>query len=101
MGNKIVTEADRKATPRPALPIGEDDEIQLGPYRMPFWMAMARNTSLGSCASLASLVLPAGLTAQGLPVGLEFSALQGEDRRVLGLGLAIETVLGRQSRPQT
>jgi hypothetical protein len=22
MGNKIVTEADRKATPRPALPIG-------------------------------------------------------------------------------
>ena len=30
MGNKIVTEADRKATPRPALPIGVTATTEIG-----------------------------------------------------------------------
>jgi mandelamide amidase len=55
---------------------------------------MARNTSLGSCASMASLILPAGMTYTGLPIGMEFAALGGKDRELLSLGLTIERALG-------
>jgi mandelamide amidase len=52
------------------------------------------NAALGSCASLASLVLPAGLTSNGLPVGMEFAGLSGSDRELLGLGQSLEKALG-------
>ena len=55
---------------------------------------MARNTALGSCASMASLILPAGMTSNGLPVGMEFAALTGKDRELLSLGLSLEQALG-------
>jgi mandelamide amidase len=48
---------------------------------------------------MASLVLPAGTTLDGLPVGLEFDALSGGDRALLLLGLSLETVLGRGKAP--
>jgi mandelamide amidase len=34
------------------------------------------------------------MTSNGLPVGLEFDALMGNDRAVLALGLSLEKVLG-------
>jgi mandelamide amidase len=40
------------------------------------------------------LSIPAGLTRDGLPVGLEIDGLPGEDDRLLSLGMAIEAVLG-------
>jgi mandelamide amidase len=43
---------------------------------------------------MAGLVLPAGMTANGLPVGLEFDAMTGSDRSLLALGLSLEKVLG-------
>ncbi len=61
---------------------------------------MARNISLGSVASLASLVLPAGLTKDGLPVGIEFDALNGDDRKLLALGKSIEKALGPVAAPR-
>lgn len=44
------------------------------------------------------LSVPSGLTG-GLPVGLEFDALPGADSWLLGLGLAVESVLGRLPPP--
>jgi mandelamide amidase len=38
--------------------------------------------------------LPAGLSQQGLPVGLELDGLAGHDSELLGLGIAVERVLG-------
>jgi len=43
---------------------------------------------------MASLVLPAGVTASGLPVGMEFAGLSGTDREILALGLSLEKMLG-------
>ena len=57
------------------------------------------NVSLGSCASLASLVLPAGTTTGGLPIGLEFDALPDDDRRLLAVGLSLERALGSIAAP--
>jgi mandelamide amidase len=74
--------------------IGEEGEVEIRGQKIPFFMAMARNVALGSCASMASLILPAGLTANHLPVGMEFAALNGKDRELLGLGLSFEKALG-------
>jgi mandelamide amidase len=49
---------------------------------------------------MASLVLPAGLTATGLPIGMEFAGLSGMDREILALGLSLEKVLGPIPAPK-
>jgi indoleacetamide hydrolase len=74
--------------------IGEDAEVDIGGKKIPLYVAMSRNIALGSCASMASLVLPAGITSDGLPVGMEFDALTGNDLQLLSLGLSLEKALG-------
>jgi len=78
----------------PAFPQGDPGAIEINGHPIETVTAIGRNIGLGSCASLACLVLPAGITAGGLPVGLEFDALPGSDRRLLSIGLALEKVLG-------
>jgi mandelamide amidase len=81
--------------------IGEEDmEVDVRGRRMPLDEAMSRNIAPGSTAGLPGLVLPAGLTAGGLPVGLEFDGPAGADRPLLGLGLALEAVLGKLPPPR-
>jgi len=46
----------------------------------------------------AALSIPVGLS-QGLPVGLEVDAFPGNDSRLLGLGIAIQAVIGRLPAP--
>jgi mandelamide amidase len=55
---------------------------------------------VSSCASLASLVVPAGLTSAGLPIGLELDAMSGADRRLLGIGVAVQRALGPVAPPR-
>jgi len=78
--------------------IREDAEVTIRGEKVRFYVTMARNTALGSCASMASL--PAGMTSNGLPVGIEFDALNGNDRALLSLGLSIEKVLGPIPAPK-
>ncbi|HEV7432412.1 MAG TPA: amidase family protein [Steroidobacteraceae bacterium] len=77
-----------------ALPIGEDDETEIGGVKVPLREAMARNAGHGSAVGMACLVLPAGLTHSGLPVGIGFDMLPGRDEELLSLGLTLEQVLG-------
>ena len=78
----------------PAPKIEEDGSITVRGELVPNITTIGRNIALSSFASLASLVLPAGLTASGLPVGLEFDALPSTDRQLLGLGVSLERALG-------
>lgn len=78
----------------PPPPIGQDAEIEVRGQKLPIWYVMGRNIAVGSCASLPGLVLPAGLTSSGLPVGIEFDGPPGSDRELLALGLSLEKVLG-------
>jgi len=78
-----------------APPIGpESMEVDVHGRRMPLDTAMSRNIAPGSTTGLPGLVLPAGLTAEGLPVALEFDGPHGSDRSLLALGLALEAALG-------
>lgn len=57
---------------------------------------LIQNTEPAASACLPSIQLPIGLGAvTGLPVGLELDGPAGQDRRMLAIGIALESVLGR------
>jgi mandelamide amidase len=82
----------------PALPIGEEAEFEVKGNRFPLRF-LGRNADPGTCAGLPGIVLPAGLTNGNLPVGIALDAPAGADRRLLGIGLSIEGVLGQLPAP--
>jgi indoleacetamide hydrolase len=88
------------ATTVPPPPIGQDVEVAIGGKKVPFETAVVRNIAPGSTAGLPGLVLPAGLTSGGLPIGLEFDGPSGSDRALLALGSSLERVLGRLAGPR-
>ncbi len=87
-------------TMSPPLMIGEDGETIIRGQNVPLRTAMARNAALASCAGMPALVLPAGITHDGLPVGLEVDMARGEDRQLLALGLSLERALGPIPAPR-
>ena len=87
------------ATMVPAPRIGDEDMLEVAGRRIPFTTAIARNIDPGSTAGLPGLILPAGLTQEGLPVALEFDAPAGSDRRLLAIGVALERALGNLPPP--
>ena len=84
----------------PAPPIGQELEVEIGGQRLPLRTAMARNIAPASCAGLPGLVLCAGLTREGLPVGIEFAGPAGTDRDLLALGQTLESIIGRPPAPR-
>jgi mandelamide amidase len=84
----------------PAPPLGDNAEIALRGRPVPQRWVMARNTALSSCTEFPSLTLPAGLTREGLPVGVEFLGRHGEDRALLAAGVAVERACGRIAPPK-
>jgi indoleacetamide hydrolase len=55
---------------------------------------VAQNLFMAPRLGAAALSLPVGLSL-GLPVGLELDALPGNDSTLLGLGIAVQAVIGR------
>lgn len=81
-------------------PIGEESDALVSGKKISFFQAYGRNTALGPVASLASLVVPVGLSKDGLPIALEFSKLPNQDQDLLELGFALERTIGAISMPQ-
>lgn len=92
----LVFPATMTTAPR----IGDDGKISFGGRQVSFDEAMSRNIALGSTAGMPGLVIPAGLAANGLPVALEFDGPAGSDRALLGLGSAVERLLGTEPPPR-
>ncbi len=88
-------------TMMPPVPIGQDQEVTVNGKAVPFNTAISRNIAPGSTSGLPGLVLPVGLTAGGLPVTIELDGPSGSDRPLLGIGVAIENVLGRLPAPRS
>ena len=87
-------------TPLPAQPIsGSDETVSLNGEDVPTFPTFIRNTDPGSVAGIPGLSLPAGLTSEGLPVGLELDGPAFSDRHLLSLGLAVEAVLPDMPAP--
>jgi indoleacetamide hydrolase len=62
-------------------------------------LTLFRNTVPAAALGVPGLSLPAGLTSEGLPVGLEFDGLTGNDSALLALGVAAEAAIGRVPPP--
>jgi Asp-tRNA(Asn)/Glu-tRNA(Gln) amidotransferase A subunit family amidase len=88
--------------PAPAIDLekGSGEMSINGGAPVPTFETMIRNTDPGSNAGLPGLSLFAGMTAGGLPVGLEIDGPVGSDAKLLGLGLSIEAVLGSAPPPK-
>ena len=82
-----------------APPIGHDLETTLNGETVPFVPVISRNISPGSTGGLPGVIVPADLNNEGLPVSLELDGPAGSDRDLLGIGLAVESVLGRLPPP--
>jgi indoleacetamide hydrolase len=87
-------------TMAPAPAIGEDVTVNIGGHDVSFFTVAGRNIAPGSTAGLPGLVLPAGLTSTGLPVGIEFDGPAGSDRALLAVGLSVERALGAIPAPR-
>ncbi|MEM8701775.1 MAG: indoleacetamide hydrolase [Pseudomonadota bacterium] len=88
-------------TPLAAQPIsGSDMTVSLNGEDVPTFQTFIRNTDPGSIAGIPGLSLPIGLTAGGLPVGLELDGPAFSDRHLLALGLAVEAALPNTRAPE-
>ena len=81
-------------TPLPARPIGEDETVTLNGEQVPTFPTYIRNTDLGSNVGAPGISLPCPVTS-GLPVGIEFDALPGQDRSLLALARAAEKAMAQ------
>jgi mandelamide amidase len=89
--------------PVPPVPIDFKDgsstiSVNGGPPVDGFY-TIIRNMSPDSVAGLPSLSLPAGQTPAGLPVGMEIDGPVGSDKRLLGIGMAMEAWFGTLPAP--
>jgi aspartyl-tRNA(Asn)/glutamyl-tRNA(Gln) amidotransferase subunit A len=79
------------ATPMTAPPIDpleHDDEL----FRITNLRAI-HYTFLGNLFRMCGLALPSGADAERLPTGVQFLAPEGDDERLLSIGLSVETAL--------
>jgi Asp-tRNA(Asn)/Glu-tRNA(Gln) amidotransferase A subunit family amidase len=83
----------------PARPIGEDTEVELNGKKVSTFLIYLHNTRTMTLTGIPGLSLPIGRTVAGLPVGLELDCLWGQDRDLLGLGLALEALFGTLPYP--
>jgi len=76
------------------------DEIEINGKKVSEGLIFIRNTRVTCALGVPGLSIPAGLTSQGLPVGLELDGLAGKDAELLALGIAVELALPRIAAPR-
>ena len=86
-------------TPTPPPAIGEDETFNLNGQSVPTFTTIIRNTGPGSVAGIPGISLPAGMTAAGLPVGIELSGPESNDRGLLAIAAAVEGLLPKLPAP--
>jgi mandelamide amidase len=73
---------------------GPEDVVEIGGRTFSKVLTLIRNTHVTSALGAPGVSQPAGLTREGLPVGLELDGLPGNDAALLGVAMAVERVLG-------
>jgi len=86
-------------TPAPAAKIGEDETFILNGRALPTFATFIRNTGPGSVGGIPGISLPVGITAAGLPIGMELSGPAGSDQKLLSIAAAIESLLPKLPAP--
>lgn len=82
------------APPIPDPPVSPGPEVMIAGKLQAARYVFGRNVTPSSNAGMPGMVIPAGMSKSGLPIGLEFDAPAGKDRRLIALGLSLQRVLG-------
>jgi Asp-tRNA(Asn)/Glu-tRNA(Gln) amidotransferase A subunit family amidase len=80
-------------TPLVAPPLDTGEDIIIA-GRTVSSVKLAKNAFPSSCAALPGITMPMGLSAHGLPIGLEMDGKPGEDVKLLDLATQVSAVLG-------
>ncbi len=88
-------------TPLPASLIGEDETVELNGEPVPTFLTFIRNTGPSSLAGIPGVTLPAGLSSDGLPIGIELDGPAGSDRALLAWSAAVEAALPATPAPRS
>ena len=84
----------------PARPIeGSLESVELNGEQVPTFPTYIHNAEPASIAALPGISLPIGLTAAGLPVGIEIDGPEGSDRKLLAIAAVLEEVFMFSARP--
>jgi len=84
----------------PARPIQDSlATVELNGEQVPTLPSYIHNTDPASIAALPGISLPVGLTASGLPVGMEIDGPEQSDRRLLAVAKTLESIVGFSGRP--
>ncbi len=84
----------------PARPIENSlQTVELNGAQVPTFPTYIHNTDPASIAALPGISLPVGLTANGLPVGIEIDGPEGTDRQLLAIAAEIERIFEFTARP--
>ena len=70
-----------------------DDMIRIGQEEFPAGLTLIRNTLVTCALGAPGVTIPAGLSASGLPVGIELDGAPGGDAALLAAAREIEKVL--------
>ena len=71
----------------------ELDQVTVAGRTLSTLLASTRNANPAAIAGSPALSVPAGLTGDGLPVGIELDAAEGGDRRLLAIGALLADIL--------
>jgi len=78
---------------------GSLETVELNGAQVPTLPTYIHNTDPASIAALPGISLPVGLTASGLPVGMEIDGPEQSDRRLLAVARTLERIVGFNGRP--
>ena len=88
-------------TPAPAQVIATSGEtFELNGQKAPTFPTFIRNADPGSNAGIPGITVNAGMSVNGLPIGIAIDGPANSDRELLAIALAMEQVLGRAPAPK-
>ncbi|HST72550.1 MAG TPA: amidase family protein [Kocuria rosea] len=88
-----VTALVHPASPLTARPVGDDGSGELAGRRAPTSATVTGHADLAGVLGTPGISIPAGRTAEGLPVGLELAGVPRSDAVLLDLARTVEAVL--------
>ncbi len=84
-----------------ACPIGQDETVVINGIEIPTFDAYVHNTDPSSNAGLPGTSVPMGMTANCLPMGLEFDGPEGSDDRILQIASLFQKAIGYLPTPKS